>query len=347
MTSIPTSLPSATPPSPASKSTSDPSTPANKSNLQREIQNLEAEENASYKHLKDTFERQYVTQQVASQSELDALKDKAEEEHRQLGRTQNNELREAKLQGEKKINEVKHYYQNQANNLNRKNQDQISEIEDQFQRIGDSEKRAHTKAIDDLNTENSEQVNKITTENKHLINELKKNKTALYDKLHNEHEDAYHRLDADIRHQVTTLQNDHQTIINNLKAQSDLKLEELQKKAIQTISSYHNQLDDPFYKSINFESHLSETDKEFILKVTIPEYEHKNITININGDRLTLAGYRQSKQEFSLEPQSNQSTSSFQSYNKTFHLTAPVEGKKLTRHSDGNHLTIRVPKRMS
>ena len=314
--------------------------------IQENNNRLHREGEISLNHLRDSYERQYDSQKTHQEGTLELDKEKASNDLRETQKRQSAELNRVRRDGESEISKLKNYYRNQSSALDKKGREQIVTTQLQAQQIEDSERRNHNHLLDHLKGENQSRVEMMTAENDLLFNELKKAKQEKVENLQTEHQASFIKVTEDLRTQLQQVQDNHSHVLGDIKTKSQQKLGDLQEQALLNVSNYQEKLADPFYQPLDLNTKFTETKNEFILTATIPKHEQKNISVSISGDKLTLSGYRQHKQEIELEKGTDQSTASYQSFHKNFPLTWPVESKKVTRQFQGNQLTITIPKKL-
>jgi HSP20 family molecular chaperone IbpA len=106
-----------------------------------------------------------------------------------------------------------------------------------------------------------------------------------------------------------------------------------------------DQAEDPFYRLKSLNPTLSEAEREFNIRLNLPEHEAHNLFVASEGRSVKLSLARR----FQDQAQSDQragttKTSSFQTIVETLELPAPVDAKGISREFADGVVTIRMPK---
>ncbi len=123
------------------------------------------------------------------------------------------------------------------------------------------------------------------------------------------------------------------------------EVEQLKRETGMKLDAYADQKSDPFYRMVNIDASIRETDDQFILTANIPPHEREKININIRGNELVVSGKRKSEETLEASPGHTIRTNAYQSFSETFPLSWPVDPKFMTREYEGEQLVVRIPKR--
>jgi len=133
--------------------------------------------------------------------------------------------------------------------------------------------------------------------------------------------------------------------IKDVNWRASREIENLKKDTALKLDAYTNQKSDPFYRMVNINAALQETDDNFVLTAQIPPHERDKININVRGNELVISGKRKSEEALETGPGRTLRTNAYQSFSETFPLGWPVDPKYMTREWAGDELTVRIPKR--
>lgn len=102
-------------------------------------------------------------------------------------------------------------------------------------------------------------------------------------------------------------------------------------------NNVHNSEEVYFNPSAN----ISEGAEEYTVELALPGWEKKDVTINIDNDRLTITGKIEKTEPRNYLRQEFGGTN----FEKTFHLPETVAGDKISARLENGILRLAVPKR--
>jgi HSP20 family molecular chaperone IbpA len=127
---------------------------------------------------------------------------------------------------------------------------------------------------------------------------------------------------------------------NALKA-----VESKRQSSMETLKFVENQKEDPFYHLKTLNPVLGESDKEYTVKLALPEHEAKNLLVSGEGQSLKVTLARRFQEELkNPETASSTHTKSYQSVVESLAIPGPYETRKISREYIDGILTIRLPK---
>lgn len=133
--------------------------------------------------------------------------------------------------------------------------------------------------------------------------------------------------------------------IKDINWRASREVEDLKRDTALKLDAYSSQKTDPFYRMVNINAALRETDDNFVLTAQIPPHERDKININVRGNELVISGKRKSEETLEASPGHTLRTNAYQSFSESFPLGWPVDPKFMTREWAGDELTVRIPKR--
>jgi len=102
---------------------------------------------------------------------------------------------------------------------------------------------------------------------------------------------------------------------------------------------------DPFYRLKGLNPALSENEKEYTIKVNLPEHEAKNLFVSGEGPHVKISLARRYEDSAKNEEGNlNTRTNSYQSVVESMAMPGPYDAKKIERSFKDGVVTIKVPK---
>lgn len=133
--------------------------------------------------------------------------------------------------------------------------------------------------------------------------------------------------------------------LDELNQLANEKLQKIRSDTSRKLDAYSSRQKDPFYQLVTLDSDLEETRDAYILKLNIPDYEQKHLSITVRGNQIVVSGSRRNEEKLEVEPGRQQSTASYQSYQETFPISWPVDSHALTRKIEGDTIVVTIPKK--
>lgn len=311
---------------------------------QERIQRAEEEETLAIDQLRDRFEKSYEAQSVKQSEILEEQKSKGYDQIRQLQRAHQSDLNRTireQMDTQEKLRQQSGEY---LNRLRKQSESEVNVVLNERNRLLEIEKAKAAADLEGIHNRTSQSIDQARQISEQRVQQVEReNQNALHQMIDSsieQKEKAVAQNDAFLK---KTLQENRQNI-EEIYSKSINSLNEIRRDTAQKLAAYSSRQSDPFYKMISIHAELSEGEDEYILRATIPEYEQQNISATVRGNQLVLSGYRKNEEVLKEDSGHSQSTHSYQSFQEAFPLNWPVDAKRLTRETDGDEVTIRVPK---
>lgn len=198
-----------------------------------------------------------------------------------------------------------------------------AQAERERKKINAAEKEKNDKemvAISKLGQQQAETVKKMNSDRVRQLNDLSQKH---YEKLSLETADRIKALEGEA-----------------IKAVEDRKAGTMER-----IRNVTERAEDPFYRLRSFNPVMSESDKDFKIKISLPEHEAQNLFVTGEGHavKLSLARRFQDKVQ-DKETGRSTKTSSYQTVVEHLQMTAPFDPKGIKKEYADGIVTVTVPK---
>jgi HSP20 family molecular chaperone IbpA len=305
----------------------------------------EVEEEQRLAEIRDEFQKQYTSEESRQEALLEAQQLKGYEHLRDLQRKVNEELTRIRREGDFRVGNLRNYYRDTAYSAEQKGLQDVKEIESKNQQGIDYTRKSGVENYNALNEEFAQNTLALTRQYENRQNEQR---TIQDQELERQQEQGRIKNElAETKHQelYKELSEHHQNQINHLEALAQRELESIRLETADKLTSYQSRQSDPFYKMMDLRAEFSESDDGFTLKLRVPEYEQKNLSVNVKGDNIVVMGQRRNEEVIDRGDGVTQGTSSFQSFHQSFPLSWPVDPQRLSKEMNGDEVIIRVPKK--
>jgi HSP20 family molecular chaperone IbpA len=295
--------------------------------------------------LKDEFVKQYETEGERQEAAIEAERTKGYERLNQVKRGQDTEFHRIRRDGEKDVDALREHYRNTTYDLVRKGDQELREAESQQFRRSEFEQKSAATELDFAKEEHGKRMRSVISEQDKAISELKDQSRAEFERQRSNVEGQREVANAEFEQRFKNTLGEQETTLREIQARSAGKLNELRADNEAKLTAYDERRADPFYRLTTVDADLSETDDAYVLTARIPPHEQDHVSVAVRGNQVVISGHRKNEEKLELEPGRTQSSSAFQSFQESFPVAWPIDGKGMTREVDGDRLTITLPKR--
>lgn len=133
--------------------------------------------------------------------------------------------------------------------------------------------------------------------------------------------------------------------LQRLDAESLKTIQDHKAGAMEKIRNVTTQSEDPFYRLKGMNPALTETEKDFTIRVSLPEHEAKNLFVAGEGPYIKLSLARRYQDSAKNEEEKRVTkTNSFQSVVEQVAMPSAYDAKKIERLYENGVVTIKIPK---
>jgi HSP20 family molecular chaperone IbpA len=220
-----------------------------------------------------------------------------------------------------------------ARNINQKKREM--EIEEQRQQLEMNRvQRERKKNIEAEREKGEKEVVEISKAANNQMDQLKKLNSERVQALNVSQQKNYEDLAGKTAEDLKRLQGESVKVINDHKAGTMEKIRNVTDKG-----------DDPFYKMKSMNPVLAENDKDYTIKVNLPEHEAKHVFVAAEGPYIKLSLSRRFQDNLKNEEEKRTTlTNSFQSVVEQVAMPGAYDAKKIERSYADGVLTIKAPK---
>jgi HSP20 family molecular chaperone IbpA len=310
----------------------------------KRVEQANNEATSAVSQIKDEFERQAVHESIRQQTRLEGERTKGYEQIRDVQRNQQAQLRKMRRDGERDVSQLHEYYRDKTHNSEVQGSEAVQQIQNQTNRRIAFEKASSDAEIADIRSKN--EVQKVITQKntEAQIQQLVSDNKKQYERMRTVSEEANGRIQEKFNDKIQHTLSTQGEIFNRIQSNASQQIKEIRQDTAEKLAAYRSRQSDPFYKLYTLNAKIRDDGDKYVLTAQIPEYEQKNVAVNVKGNNLVVSGYRKNE-ELILEGDHTKGTNSFQSFHESFPLTWPVDSKALSRHFEGDILVVQVPKK--
>jgi len=310
------------------------------------LKNTIAESDQTLDRIENDFNQRRAYQLDKQEQTLREEKQRGIEELQRLKDEHRKEVKRLKKESEREVESVKSAYKNQlysvATHGEKSIQRKTSELKTQSDYLLNQQRE-----VEKSNQEQKiKRINSIGNETEKQVSQFKSSQLKKIKKIQDNSQSDLSKLKSNISSRKKDLVMTQRSEIQKIQDKTKSEIEKIQNEFSQKIDTYKKMQQDPFYSLVEIDADLIENKDAFILKAKIPQYEQKNVKVNIVGDQLILSGIRRNQEQRTDGDGKTLKTSSYQSYTKTFPLNWPVNQNELVRLFDNETVTIKIPKKL-
>ena len=312
---------------------------------EKNVQAARNESEAQLDRLRDDFDHQAAAEQDRRQEALENERLKGYETLLDVQREQHQEISRIRREGERALAELSDHYRGQISQTDRDGAAELRRVQENRGNEALETQAASEFEVAGAKADHAARQERLLTDNQMQERVLREGATAeLMRERASTAEAMQKNLDAFNEKYAIVRESTEQTL-GDIGARANRELRQTRQDTSLKLDAYSRRQNDPFYRLVDVNAKLRETDDAYILTATIPPHERNHVSAAIKGESLVLSGYRRNEEKLALDGGRQKSTAAFQSFSESFPLPFPVDAKKLTREFDGDELTIRVPKK--
>jgi HSP20 family molecular chaperone IbpA len=312
---------------------------------QNRVHQAELQKEQQLANLRDEFQKQYISEEAREEALLEAQHLKGYENLKDLNRKQNENLHNTRTEGEDRLGKLSGYYRDMIYSTEQKGFQDLKDIESKNQLMLETTAKSGTELYNSANDSNTNNLEALTHQFEDRQHEIKQNQERDLNRTRSTGQVARQLAEEKYEDQFIKLKTTHQEQIKNLESNANLQIESIRQETADKLTTYKNRQADPFYKMLNLNAKLFESDDGYMLKLRVPEYEQKDLSVVIKGENLVVMGQRRNEEIINLGRGVIQGTSAYQSYHQSFPLAWPVNANRLSKEMDGDLVIVRVPKK--
>lgn len=277
--------------------------------------------------------KEMESDQLKFDNDINSLRERRNKILREMQETSDSKIYQEEIKSRKNIESLRKEKE-QKENLAIKSYANFSSAQQREidQAIADKE-REHRKIIRNAQVENSRQLNereRINQENLKRIDEANKNKLQ--------------QADVTLQKKVKQVQKESEDAISTLSLKTQKEINNLKQNESKNKNIISNKASDPFYSITNLNPRITDYEKEYILKISVPEHEKDSVIVDADGRNLKISHNRRYSDEARNEDGTLSKSSRSETVSQSIKLGDLVNPRKITQTYDGNEIIFKIPK---
>ena len=298
-----------------------------------EIENLKKSYSAEKADLEDRYESSNQSERLAHYDHLRNLKSQINREERGL-----------EMQGREEIRNKERALLQENVRTDQEGRSKLDDTRKKFAVLEEYERQKQRAVTDEVHGEHLKNTEIIVKNSEKSIEDLRNQKEQFLEDQKGTHNAS---LDQMQNHYQSIRDQKHQQYLKELNAVEDRSMKDLNQRKLasaEKMNQFESKSQDPFYQIKKFDSDLLDVGDAFVLRVKVPEYERKNMKVQVSGQDLQLIGVRTSDEKAVDDAGRTISTRSHQTVSEKFSLDAPVDPKSVSVSEDGEWMQYTIPK---
>ena len=114
-------------------------------------------------------------------------------------------------------------------------------------------------------------------------------------------------------------------------------------EVLRDLGRYQDRRADPFYRLVQVNGRLEETDTHYVLTAEVPEHERANVRVSVRPNQILIQGHRSFEDKVERDG-GTLSTESYQTFREDVPLEHPVRERFVRQSYANGVLTVKIPK---
>lgn len=313
--------------------------------IQDQTKQVAQQGQAQIDHLKEDYDREYLTESSREENQLNTEKLKGYEKLRDLQRTQNAEQARVKRDGEAELARLGNHFREATYNAEKHGEETLRSTESKNQQLLNYETNQGNMAADIIRKNKALELEQIQADRDLQISTAEKQAHDLYEKKRVATQEAIQQSSEKLDSNYKAISQTHQDTMARLTNETYAQLQRARLDSSKKLSAYSERQEDPFYKLMDLQANFEDQGDKYVLTARVPEHEQKNVTVAIRGNQIVLSGTRRNEERVEIEPGHQKGTSSYQSFMESFPFAQPVESLMVTHEFQGDRVIVTVPKK--
>ena len=277
--------------------------------------------------------KQMESDQFKFDNDINSLRERRNKILREMQETSDSKIYQEEIKSRKNIDALRKENE-QKENLAIKSYANFSSAQQREidKAVADKE-REHRKIIRKTEVENSRQLNerdRINQENLKRLDDANKNKLQ--------------QADVTLQKKVKQVQKESEDAISTLSLKTQKEINNLKQNESKDKSIISNRANDPFYSITNLNPRITDNEKEYILKISVPEHEKDSVIVGADGRNLKISHSRRYSDAAKNEDGTLSKSSRSETVSQSIKLEDLVNPRKITQTYDGNEIIFKIPK---
>lgn len=312
---------------------------------QKRAEQTERETEDQMNRTRDEFVSRESAESARQEAAIESQKLKGYEALRDLKRAQEQEIRRTRREGERDLATVKNYYDRTVYQVDRTGEQKLNETKKHMTQELEQQRRANAFELEQTRDTHGHQLLELKDSQESKFQEIQQAAHKEYERLRENMSLAQKESETSFQSQYQQHLAEFKKIIDNLNNRASQEIRNVRQDTAKKLAAYSSRQSDPFYKLVDLNAEFYDEGDAYIVTARIPEHEQQHVSVAIKGNNIVISGQRRNEEKLDLGDGRSRGTASYQSFQESFPLAWPVDGKGLRREFDGDTLIVSVPKK--
>ncbi len=261
-----------------------------------------------------------------------------------LRERRNKILREMQENSDSKIYQEEIKSRKNIESLRKENEQKENLAIKSYANFSSAQQREIDQAIADKEREHRQIIRKAQVENSRQLNERERINQENLKRLDDANKNKLQQTDANLQKKVKQVQKESEDAISTLSLKTQKELNNLKQNESKDKSIISNRTNDPFYSITNLNPRITNYEKEYILKISVPEHEKNSVIVGADGRNLKISHSRRYSDEAKNEDGTLSKSSRSETVSQSIKLEDLVNPRKITQTYQDNEIIFKIPK---
>lgn len=223
------------------------------------------------------------------------------------------------------------------------NQKGVSE-ERNFRARLEADVLAHQEEVRIQKSELKKVMDKESEQNKRLEGEKVKSQKAELSYLDNHQKDVLAQKQADFKVRYENMVKEHDAVLTELKTHLDSDIKKMIEQSSTQKKTISSKSEDQFYRVETLNPNITETQKELVISLKVPEFEKENVHLSVHGREVKMTLSRKYAETLESEDGSTNKSSKNELFSKEFSSNDILNPKLISQKYENGLLSFKIQK---
>ena len=302
-------------------------------NIAKEEMSLKSSQFQKLENSKEQFNNNFNDQYVAAADNLKSIQEQAQLGNQRILNGSRTEKDFLATTSRNEINALSNEY----------NQKGIS-TERNYQLTLENDFRSHQAEMNLQKVELKKVLDKTTEQNKKLEAEKIKVQNVELSNLDSHQKDILAQKQSDFKIRYENLVKEHDSLLNQIKTHFEADVNKLALENATQKRNIANKIEDQFYRVESLNPEITETEKEYMVSLKVPEHEQENVHMIVHGRGVKMTLSRKFSESLEESDGSTNKSSRSELFSKDFASKDILNAKQIAQKYENGILSFKIQK---
>jgi HSP20 family molecular chaperone IbpA len=217
-------------------------------------------------------------------------------------------------------------------------------VKNQESTLSDSE-FVHARTMATMEMEQLKKKQHVDYKHKYEINEVQKNNEKDFIALNKKHEEEMKQSQKAFEEKYKNMVENHQDVLNLVQSRLENELNSTISSHARFRATKEDKITDPFYQVSKVDAQVEDLEKEYIVRIPIPEYERENVHLTAKERELNIAISRRFGEDVKAATGDIYRSKKSENFSRIIPVKEIVDSSKITQAYENGILSFKIAKK--